>query len=68
MRRLYLAVTPDKYELPVAVSETPSGLAEMCGTTKGTVLSVISHAKQHKRSCIYHRLNYTDKEWNDDSL
>ena len=28
MKKLYLATTQDKYELPVAVSDTPEGLAE----------------------------------------
>lgn len=63
MRKLYLAVTPDKYELPVAVADTAEGLADQIGTTKGTILSVISHAKQHKRRSVYHRLTYTERDW-----
>ena len=66
MRKLYLAVSRDKYELPVAVSDTPGGLADLCGTTKGTVLSVISHAKERKCTPSYLRIKYTEKEWDDD--
>ena len=63
MKKLYLATTQDKYELPIAVSETPEGLAEMMGVSRRSVLSVISHAKQHKRSCMYHKIDYTEREW-----
>ena len=63
MRKLYLATTPDKYELPIAVSDTPKELARMMGVSKGGILSVISHAKQHKKSCVYHRIEYTEREW-----
>lgn len=45
MRKLYIAATPDRYELPVAVADTPEELANHLGVTRYTVLSVISHAK-----------------------
>ena len=63
MRKLYIAVTPDRYELPVAVSETPEGLAKMVGTSKNTVLSVISHARTHRHPCTYQKITYTEREW-----
>lgn len=53
--KLYIATTPDRYELPVAISETPQGLASLVGTTKGTVLSCISHQKEGRKS-IYHKV------------
>ena len=53
--KLYIATTPDKYELPVAVSDTPQGLARLMGTTKYTVLSCISHQKEGRKS-IYHKV------------
>ena len=65
MRKLYIATTPDRYELPFAVSDTPKGLAEMCGTTPGTVLSEISHAARFKRHRTYYRISYTEREWNE---
>lgn len=49
MRRLYLATTLDRYELPIAVGDTPKDLAKQLGVSPCSVLSVISHAKQHKR-------------------
>ncbi len=41
--KLYLKVTTDKYELPLAVAESPRELAMMCGTTANCVMSAISH-------------------------
>lgn len=40
---LYMEVTRDEYELPVAVADTPAELARMAGTTKDSVLSSITH-------------------------
>lgn len=65
MKRLYLATTQDEYELPVAVADTPEELANHLGVTRYTVLSVISHAKQHKRNCMYHKIEYNEREWNE---
>lgn len=48
---LYMEITKDKYELPVAVADTPSELARL----RGVALSTISHAlsrpnqKRHRK-------------------
>lgn len=34
---LWLAVTPDKYELPIAVADTQQKLADMLGVTSSTI-------------------------------
>lgn len=39
---LYLLVTSDKYELPLAVADSMEELARMAGVTVGTVTSSIS--------------------------
>ena len=65
MKRLYLATTLDRYELPIAVGDTPKDLAKQLGVSPCSVLSVISHAKQHKRHCMYHKIEYDDREWNE---
>ena len=44
--RLYVKTTKDKYELPEAVSESPTELAKMLGTTAGVVSSSISHKRK----------------------
>lgn len=46
MEKLYIKTTLDNLELPEAVAESPQELAEMIGTTLGSVLSAISH--KHK--------------------
>ena len=40
--KLYMAVTPDKYELPLAVCGTAKELGELFGVSKTSVLSSIS--------------------------
>ena len=42
---LWLKVTSDEYELPVAVADTAAKLAELCDTTEGTIYSSMSHMK-----------------------
>ena len=44
-KALYIAVTLDKYELPIAVADSPKELAELYGTTRNVVSSMISHEK-----------------------
>lgn len=39
--KLYLAVTPDQYELPLAVADSPAELAKMLGVTP-----------EHIRTCL----------------
>ena len=41
--KIYMYVTKDEYELPIAVADTPRELARMLGTTANTVKSSISH-------------------------
>lgn len=38
-RYLWMAVTADKYELPLIVEESAAALAAKCGVTPGTVKS-----------------------------
>ena len=41
--KLYMKVTKDEYELPLAVAESASELGRMVGTSGSVVLSSISH-------------------------
>lgn len=47
---LYMAVTPDQYELPLAVADTAAELGQMFGKTKGLVLSSISHNRDGRHT------------------
>ena len=39
---MWLAVTPDQYELPLAVADTAEQLAAMFGLTRGSVINLVS--------------------------
>ena len=43
---VYMKVTRDKYELPVAIADTVGELAKMTGASKETIFSNISHQKR----------------------
>lgn len=45
-KRLYLAVTSDRFSLPLAVADTAAELAEICGVEEMTVFAGISRGKQ----------------------
>lgn len=48
--RIWLAVTQDKYQLPVAVADTAAELARMMGVRQSTVISSISRQKQRAKN------------------
>lgn len=43
--KVYMKVTRDEYELPLAIADTPAELAEMTGASKNTIFSNIAHQK-----------------------
>lgn len=45
-RYVYMKCTNDKYELPVAIADSPSELARLTGTTKNRVCSAIWHKQK----------------------
>lgn len=45
---VYMQVTPDEYELPVAVANSPKELAEITGFTVNQILGRISQYKSGK--------------------
>ena len=51
--KLYMLVTKDKYELPLCVADSLDELAEMVHSTKNSIASAISHAKQKDKWCKY---------------
>lgn len=44
--KLYLKVTTDKYQLPVAVADSAQELARIVGATKESVYSMISRSER----------------------
>lgn len=50
---IWMAVTPDKYELPVAVADTARELGNTLGVKENTIHSCISNAKKKGYKSIY---------------
>ena len=60
--KLYLRVTKDKYELPVAVADSPRELAQMTGVSRASILSTLSHVKAGQiRNSIYKMVEVEDE-------
>lgn len=60
--KLYLKVTKDKYELPVAVADSPRELAKMIGVSRDTIFSALSHVKAGQvRSSTYKIVEVEDE-------
>lgn len=53
---LWMEVTQDKYELPVAVAESKKELAEMRGIKPKTIQNAIMRAKSHGWQCKYKKV------------
>lgn len=59
---IYICHTLDKFELPIAVADSPSELAEICGTTAGCVSSSISHELLDGKQRKYKRVEVIEDE------
>ena len=59
---LFLMVTDDEYELPLAVADTAAELARITGKRENTIYASISHAKKGNRKSIYHRVEILDED------
>jgi len=58
---LYMAVTPDELELPMAVEKSAVMLAKRVGSTADIIYSSISHKKSGKtRGMRFVRVEVTD--------
>ena len=54
---LYIAVSLDEYELPIAVADTVPELAKIMGTTVNSIRSAISHKARR-----YHKVERIEEE------
>jgi len=48
--KLYLAVTPDEYELPIYVCDSGKELAEKLGVSQSTIYTLIAHDRDGSRT------------------
>ena len=61
--KLYMKVTNDKYELPLAVAESRSELAKMTGVTKASLFSIFSRQRTGKKySYSYREVDIDDED------
>lgn len=64
-KRLYLLVTKDEFELPLAVTETVSEMAEITGRNNNSILGSLSHFYNDNTWCPFRRV---DVEWEEDEI
>ena len=63
---MWIKVTNDKYELPVAVGETAVELAEMLGVTTDVIYSSVSHFKAGRiKKSLYLKIEEGDEDASD---
>lgn len=59
---VYMAVTEDKYELPVAIADSPSELGELCGCKGQLISSCISHARKRGSRSRFVKVELSEEE------
>lgn len=57
---LYIRISKDKYELPIAVAETVQELANMCGVTRNTIYTMMSRYGALGKWCPYRKVEVED--------
>lgn len=53
MKAIYIMVTKDEYELPMAIADTVKELSVMTGKSENAIRSGISNHKRGRRSRFY---------------
>jgi hypothetical protein len=59
---VYMKVTKDEYELPIAVADTIPKLAEMVGAKKQNIYDSMKNAKKLGRRTQYKKVDIGDDE------
>ena len=58
---IYMKITKDRYELPVAVADTGEELADICGVSRNNVYNTIRRAKLYGHRCQYVKVEVEDE-------
>ena len=67
MKYIWMAVTPDKYELPIAVEDSARKLADLLGVSESTVKgSEFRHTDGHICGVKYVKVRNTDEDTDTD--
>lgn len=67
MKAIWMKVTDDKYELPVAVADSAGQLARMCGVSRECIQSAVSHSRKEGRNSIYKKVEIEEGEEDEQS-
>ena len=62
---LWMQVSKDEYELPLAVADTASALAKICGVTENAIKSGVCHREKGRRNGCFVKVyldGYDDSE------
>lgn len=67
---LYMAVTPDKYELPVAVEDSPTKLARKIGVSVNMILASLTpkragYNNRRRMGYRYRKVEVEDDAWDE---
>ena len=62
LKTVYMKVTMDEFELPVAIADSAVELAKMVGVKPNTVLKSIYYSKKHGWKSRYKRIEITEDE------
>lgn len=64
MKKLWMAVTPDIYELPLAIADTAKSLAKMLGVTESNVCHLWHRKRKGDIRCKYYiyRIEVEDED------
>lgn len=61
MKKIWMEVTSDKYELPVAIADSAAELAKMCGVKSSTVKTSVCHYNKHRlKKCKWRCVHIDD--------
>ena len=61
---VYMKITKDRYELPVAIADTGEELAKICGVSINNVYNTIRKARLTGSRCQYVRVDVEDDNAN----
>ena len=61
---VYMKVTTDRYELPLAVADTGEELARICGVSKNNVYNTMRKARILGHRCQYVRVEVGEENVN----
>ncbi len=62
MDHVFMMVTKDKYELPVAVADTRKELGKILGVSPVTIANSITRARNNGQKSQYIRVDFTDSD------